>query len=1567
MRFHPRLRHALSLMGKILGYGVLGLAALVGVVLLAINLPPVSGWIAGQVNAALEPTFKGRLVLHRLGHLDFGGITDADLEVLDPAGRSVLVAHDIDVRLFWPGVAWQAVVQRPQTLRVPIDRVALRDVELTLIDDGNGSPTLAQAFEPREPAPEEVASGGTAIQVDELAIETTRVRGALAAVGPIDTDLGQLMAQLSVDPNGTHVVLEHLAIDARQVPQVGTVTGRLTADVTLPAAPTPGAPAPAPVADRASSSSTYALMPAPVRRIVAGFDGNVAGSNALADVRLVGEQLAASVEAASLLPSTLSRLVPALAPQAPLSLSAKVNGLLTDLAFEARLAQQAAEVNASGRFARKEALSRVTAKLAASKIDLSRLLPGGAKTALDVDADAALDLGERGGTGSYHVVSEGSTYAGQTLPKASLDGKLHMPASGPLATQGRLQIAEPGAPTDIDFDVRSGDDGTVADVKSLTRITRPRRLRQLAGGAQLTGEIASKAHYDASRDQLDAELRASLSDLRHPQGRAAQLDLSALARGRASAPNLELLMNVTGVSAGERKWSRVRLHARGTSEQIVLDARAYGDRPDEVRIGAILRPGSAELVRSPVIRVQDEAGNLVVRAARVVQNGGLLSVERLTIDGAGRATASLAYGKGLERLTLDAKQLDVARLLRIAGVDSALSSAKLDADLDLHGGGSPRGKLALTISDIGLGQLRGGTAAADFEVSAGKLSGKADVELTRGAKTHIAVDGLKLPMAAGAEPTLDSLNGDIELSGSIDLANLQPMLPLAGIERATGQLRFEVSMKRNQSAASFPAIRARLSSRALVLVSERPGAEQKQSAGQARTTAPWTLRGVDFNVDAGLENQTATLEAHLFDGAGEVLALVSRFEQLRDLSNLRQAFQRAPLSARLDIPRRAFDHWPTPIRPAEIQGVLSLQVDASGSLAEPDVQARGRIDGFAAASTSRRQRRVDLELGAQYRRSDGNIRLRARERGKSVLGVDARWSGDVALAAAAPPSPDAASPLLADVKVELADFPIDTIPQLETRHIKGSLSGKMLLEGLGRDAHFTLDLGAKRLKLDRLTLNDVEASVKTSGKELNAKASLRGGGGGLALQVKTGFDWGKRLIPVLDRQLDGHVTAQKFPLASLQPLVDGSVSEVGGKLDADIRATLEGGQPRLNGQAELSEGVLQLPTIGQRFSDISAKLAITPDHLRVFDVKARGVSGGFSAEAEAQLSGLSPVSAKATLKIDEDDKLPLTVEGEAIGDAWGSIETLFRVDEAKKLNDIQVNLKKFHVELPGAPPQGIQDLAQAEHVRVGYWRQDRKFVTIPLQPMEEPSKPSEYATVVTVDLGELWVEKGDQVEVGVGGKIQAKLGPELDVTGKIETRRGELFVSGKSFDIESGTVTFTGGPPDNPIISAVARYDSPAGYTVYAEYTGTATQGTLGLRSEPPLSQDEILTLLMFGTPDGSFGAGSGSGDDISTAVSVVGSTAAQGLNRAISKVTDLDVSARVDTSTGAPRPELVLQVTPRIAARITQALGEPSPGQSPDRTFVTIELRVASAWALSTTVGDRGASAVDVIWRRRY
>src|SRR5690606_15962018 len=161
-----------------------------------------------------------------------------------------------------------------------------------------------------------------------------------------------------------------------------------------------------------------------------------------------------------------------------------------------------------------------------------------------------------------------------------------------------------------------------------------------------------------------------------------------------------------------------------------------------------------------------------------------------------------------------------------------------------------------------------------------------------------------------------------------------------------------------------------------------------------------------------------------------VLAVDAEFRDLVDLSDPRAAFERAPLSARVILPRREFEQWPAPIRPAEIQRALALQVDAGGTLTEPRVHARGRLDGLRAASNNPRLRRVDVELGADYQGSGGSLMLRAHEKGKAVLGVDSRWTGDVARVGEALSAPDGKSPLLADLKVALDEFPVEIVPDL---------------------------------------------------------------------------------------------------------------------------------------------------------------------------------------------------------------------------------------------------------------------------------------------------------------------------------------------------------------------------------------------------------------------------------------------------------------------------------------------------------------------------------------------------------
>jgi translocation and assembly module TamB len=1561
-RPHSGLGRVLHWVGRGLGWLALGVILLLALLLVSINLSPVSRFVSTKVNAILQPTFQGQLLVQKLGHLDFNGLSDAEVEVRDPAGKSVLVARDIDVRLFWPAVAWRALTGSDPLL-IPVTSVAVQRLELMLIDDGTGTPTLAHAFEPRDPTPADPNAAKTSVELKELTVAHTRVTGSLASLRAVDADLSDLKASLRSDAAGLELKLQNLELEARQLPQVAELSGRLTAEVMLPADPIPPAAGAAPASRNGVQTQVEALRPPPAeRRVQVAFAGQVAGSGASARLRLVGEELLAELEAGELLPSTLNRVAPALTPTAPVALTAKVEGRLDNLGLEANVRQARSRLSARGRLRRQAEETHASLRVDAAELNLAQLLADVPSTRIELVANANLDSDPSGSHGNYRVVSNGSRVAGEVLPPSTLEGELQLPAARPLHTTGTLEIAEPGAATRIDYSASSGPEGVRGKLFSSTRLERSARLRERTG-LDARGKLELRADIDSAAEQIDADLALDLRDLRHPAASARRLETYLSARGDLRSPELRLRADARQLRASGRSLARLWLVASGTPDRAVLRLHALGKSPDRIELSSTLAPRAPLQIQNPRARVCTGSDEVRIAAAGIGFAPGRVQVERLTLDGPGHAEVSLRYGRTLERLDLASHGLDLARLLNIAGVQSKLRSAQ--ADLEAHvvnHAGRPSGRLVGDVRQIGFAELQG-SVHADFGLERERINGDARVELSPGGITLVTLRDVRLPLGA---MDLAHLSGDVTLRGELELGRVQSLLPLAGVERAEGQLRYDVQLGSVHDGEPS-ALRAHLESRSLVLVGQRADVGQTTDAELARRTAPWSIRGVDINLDAGLERGVASLTGKLLDDQGELLswnASLQDLPQQRPFSLAQSKLLAAPFRAELRVPVRALEKLPASIRPNDIEGNLALALDADGTLADPRVRAHGTLEHFTPASERQRKAHLDMSLDAEYAPEGGRVALTALRRSRPVLELDSHWSGDARRVASAA-ADGARSPILADLDLHLDDFPIGVVPILQQHNVRGRVTGSARLKNFGKDASLDLDLRTEQLKVKRLLVGEVHAAIRNVQGKLDIQTDLKGEGGEADARFSAPLAWGDRLVPTSDGQLDGTLQTRALRLSALLPVLEGSLSELDGKLDSDFKASIHGGETRLSGHASLREGVLHMPAVGQRFSDIAADVNVNPGEITIDNVKAKGLSGGFEAQARAQLAGLTPISAEASVKIKESDKLPLTLEGESMGDIWGNLEASYRHDEANQRNDIDVKLEKVHVLLPDAPPGGLQDLSQPEYIRVGYHRRDQDFVPIALQLLQEPSEPSEQTTVVLVDLGTVSIVKGQQAKVDLSGKIQATLGDELDIQGQINTKRGELDISGKTFEIERGSVAFTGGAPDDPTIAAVARYDSPVGYTVYAEYTGTARKGKLAMRSEPPLSQDEIVTLLLFGTPDGSLGASSG--DSLTTAIGVAGGTAAQGLNRAISDVTNLDVSARVDTSTGAPRPELVLQLSPRVAAKVTQALGEPVPGQSPDRTFVTLDLRLASSWSLSTTVGDRGASAFDLIWRRRY
>jgi autotransporter translocation and assembly factor TamB len=290
---------------------------------------------------------------------------------------------------------------------------------------------------------------------------------------------------------------------------------------------------------------------------------------------------------------------------------------------------------------------------------------------------------------------------------------------------------------------------------------------------------------------------------------------------------------------------------------------------------------------------------------------------------------------------------------------------------------------------------------------------------------------------------------------------------------------------------------------------------------------------------------------------------------------------------------------------------------------------------------------------------------------------------------------------------------------------------------------------------------------------------------------------------------------------------------------------LEPGNTELSGQASVRDGVIQVPAVGQRFTHVTARVHIEGDRVRVRDASARGPTGRMTARATARLDGLELVTAEAHVAITERQKIPVTFEGAAVGDAWGRVAVLYRSKEAA--NEIRVDLRSLHVELAEQGDLEVQSLDEVESIRIGARLADGTFTSLPVQPLEaggDEGSESSTPMKVRIRLGpDVEIARGQMLKVKLGGEILMTSNGESKVTGRLQLRGGTLDVQGKIFEIERGLVTF-GGDASNPTITATARWDSPIGYTVYAEYSGDVNNGKIRLHSEPPLNQDEIGGLL---------------------------------------------------------------------------------------------------------------------------
>jgi translocation and assembly module TamB len=467
--------------------------------------------------------------------------------------------------------------------------------------------------------------------------------------------------------------------------------------------------------------------------------------------------------------------------------------------------------------------------------------------------------------------------------------------------------------------------------------------------------------------------------------------------------------------------------------------------------------------------------------------------------------------------------------------------------------------------------------------------------------------------------------------------------------------------------------------------------------------------------------------------------------------------------------------------------------------------------------------------------------------------------------------------------------------------------------------------------------------------------------------------WGSALAPSLDpaQPADVQISTRRFRTAVLLPFVSQLFTEFDGRLDGNVTVAVDPAARTMkpSGTLDLSEGLFELSSVGNELHDAKAKITLTPDGVvKVEGASAKGLTGHVEAAATARFAGFSLAGAKALVQVPRKDPLPLVVDGVQQGLFDGRMDVT--VLQGKDALDVAVDIPTMRLQLPLGATHDVQSLGSLAGVRVGL-AQGGQFLPVALDGGDDVSAPSAGQGPpmrVSVHLGsDVQVKRGTQLDVRLEGGPTLTVAQKTTATGQIRMPSGTLNLQGKTFKIERGTVTFV-DDPSNPQIVLTASFSAGDGTTVYADFVGPLKTGKVTLRSEPTLSQDQILGLLLYGTTDQDSAGATQGQQQLGAAGGAAGNAVLGGVNQALDNIgLQGGVSTKLDTSQPTPRPEVEVQIARDISLQVAWVLGVPPPGSNPDTHLFTLSWRFLRQWQLETTVGDAGTSILDLVWQHRY
>jgi hypothetical protein len=1523
-----------------------------GLVLYA-GLPAGRRVVALAVQRALASTFEGSFSIEAVDRVSLSELRASGISVRDPQGRLVLSVNALSVQADLPALGRQLWLGTGDiTLR--IDHARLERAEVYLLPGlTSNEPTIAAAFTPR-PSPATGTSPASSrklkVWLPEIEVGHIYGRMALDGVPTLETELGAVRGSVQAAADLTAVDVERFSTIVRGL---GGADARGVASVHVRS---PGA-------------------------VWTSFDGYFGDVQLDASVRVDSPNLTIALDVPRAEPAGIHALWMAYPLHKDVGAHIEAQGTLQGLQTQAKFSIGRGTIDASGEV-RLAGNPGADLDVTGRVLDLQALWPKAPSTGLDVDARVGVFRSGTDWATDVTASTRPTTIANVPVPALDVTGKYD--ATKGFVGQGTAH--EPGIATKLSFEVHPDGTMDASAAASGVNLSRAPRLEPYFTGHGLL-DVQLKARLDKNR--LVAQVSGALHGLEYGPLAVQSSQFSGRASGALDAPErlaLDVSINSQRLRAGTLGFDELRTKISGPVLRPVISTTFENRRGGTVTASATVTPRKNPRIEALSVEVKRDDAVLSAKAASVLVTGSNVKVEGVTVTGAGGELAGSGE-LGDERLALKAhgKGVNLEVIARALGLPRGVLSGTAGIDADFESTKRiQNGSFALDLE-----QARADGVAIDSLTVNGALSGsQLDLKTSAKFRDFGSFSGEALANLSGSLAdlrTLEHATGKLTVKAeAVPFGILSYALPKsAGVSEVRGQGNGTLVIDRQEPTA-IPNVSLVANTQGLYVAL---AAKQPASPGAV-------FEGVDAHAGLNVNGATGTtdLTLKLEDVHGTLISSTTQMQldlaaALRHPEQLMSQLRRTPLIAKAVIEDRSLEQLPTPLVPSGIAGRLRTELSLRGTLDHPIFSDKTELYRFRLGD-SERDKAVDVCAQLDYDKSSGQYGARGEVflptegtracKGTRVAqfsaGGRAQWDRLMNPTL----SPDPAWTGTAGVSLE--GLPLDIVPALAEAGFDGRVLGALMFDRREALPQMFARVEIQDAIAERAHLGTASLQARTDGRSLSATLKLeppsgRPGtpSGKLDADIQSSVNWQGSLPGIDDtRPISAHLTASDVDAVILTPFVRDVLSEIGGRLDANLTATLT---PDLNAKADnhwtgalkgsllMHDGTLQLARLALRMRDVKLS-ATAEEHANQTLIKIDSLTAAAEADkpnvaarGNLWLTGFKVAkgNANATLQ-----GVPLLVEGITLATLDGrniGIELERRATEMF----VGLTIPELNAQVPQAGARSLISLSDNGNVQIA-------------QPIAEPEAAKDGEALpwrMKFDLGNRVKVTRSDFFLPLTGSPQILLGDEFQVQGNIQlTPGGRLNLPGlpRPFTIEDGTVFFDpdreAGDP-RVLVTAVCQLSQ---LTVRARVSGTFRKADIVFESDDPslTTQAAIEARLLNPTSDdaspASAGIGAGAGY---LGKQLLANTALSNLEIKAGSETTADQASYSTYSAAYPlTDELWFEGSYKTLSQNTAITNTAT---STTNAFSgTFDWRFRRNWSMRTEVGNIGAG-VDLLWQYHY